>query len=207
MGAPPLEAMRLHAKFIAPDFWHAYVAAGGSHDDAPSPHPIGYVDLTLDEHARRRHLRKSYRSLINWGKRNLVVGTGSIDLIRAFHAKIAGRETRPQSSWNVQEEWIADSGGEALVGFLGPDLVSAAIFIDGDDASIYWTGVYDRERFEHPLAHYLMWLGIERAKERGMTKLILGEIPERGTVPDKEYQIGYFKRGFATNVVGNWIHG
>ena len=198
--APPLEATRLHARFIAPEFWQAYVAAGGSRDEAPSPHPIAYVDLTTDY---RKSVRKSYRSLINWGKRNLVIGTASIDLIRAFHAKIAGRETRPQASWNVQAEWIADGGGEALVGFLGPDLVSAAIFIDGGDASIYWTGVFDREQFEHPLAHYLIWLGLERAKERGMSKLILGEIPKRGTVPEKEFNIGFFKAGFATHIIGN----
>ncbi|MGB8893420.1 MAG: hypothetical protein WA322_05145 [Pseudolabrys sp.] len=30
--------------------------------------------------------------------------------------------------------------------------------------------------------------------------LELGAVPPRGTVPDKEYQIGYFKRGFATHI-------
>ena len=198
--APPFEATRLHARFIAPEYWRAYVAAGGSRDEAPSPHPIAYVDLTTDY---RKSLRKSYKSLINWGKRNLVVGTGHIDLMRAFHARVAGRETRPLASWLVQEDWIADGGGEILVGFLGHELVSAAMFIDGNDASIYWSGVYDREKFDKPLAHYLIWLGLERAKERGMQKMILGEIPERGSVHEKEFTIGFFKAGFATHIIGN----
>ena len=62
------------------------------------------------------------------------------------------------------------------------------------------SGVYDRTLFDKPLAHYPVWLGIERAQLRGMKTLELGVVYDKGTVSDKEYQIGYFKRGFATHI-------
>jgi lipid II:glycine glycyltransferase (peptidoglycan interpeptide bridge formation enzyme) len=73
------------------------------------------------------------------------------------------------------------------------------VFIDGDETSVYWTGVYDRSLFPKPLAHYGIWLAMERAAERGMTTLELGEVPETGT--EKEIAIGRFKKGFATAIL------
>lgn len=170
---------------------------------------VACVDLTAGPAAWRSALRKSSRSLINWGRRNLSISYVSkdapdralFDQYRAFHAEVAGRVTRSDVSWTVMFDWIARGNGELIMAFLSGQLVAGSMFIDGTEISIYASGVYDRAQFDRPLAHYPLWLGIERAQARGMRTLELGEVPLRDTVPEKEYQIGYFKRGFATHIV------
>ena len=169
---------------------------------------VAYVDLTAGPAVWRKALRKSYRSLINWGRRNLSIvylnketpDRALFDQYRAFHAEVAGRVTRGADSWNVMYEWIIGGGGELILAFLEGKLVAGSMFIDGTATSIYASAVYDRSQFDKPLAHYPVWLGIERAQARGMKRLELGPVPPQGTVPEKEYQIGYFKRGFATHI-------
>jgi hypothetical protein len=166
------------------------------------------VDLTAGPVAWRRALRKSSRSLINWGRRNLAISYVNkkqpdrrlFEQYREFHAETAGRITRAPASWDVMYEWIAQGGGELVMAFHYERLVGGTMFIDGNNTSIYASGVYDRALFDKPLAHYPVWLGIERAQARGMADLELGEVPDEGTVSDKEYRIGYFKRGFATHL-------
>ena len=146
--------------------------------------------------------------MINWGRRNLSIhcvnketpNRALFDRYREFHAEVAGRITRPEQSWNVMYEWIALGGGELILAFLEDRLVAGSMFIDGKETLIYASGVYDRAEFDKPLAHYPVWLGIERAHARGIKILELGDIPIRGDKSEKEYQIGYFKRGFATHI-------
>lgn len=171
-------------------------------------HPVAYVDLTAGVVAWRAALRKSFRSLINWGRRNLSIAYVNketpdrhlFDRYRDFHAKVAGRVTRSQQSWNVMYDWLAGGNGELVLGFFEGKLMTGTMFIDGTEVSTYSSGVYDRTQFDKPLAHFPIWLGIERAHTRGMKTLQLGLVPSQGTVPEKEYTIGYFKRGFATDI-------
>jgi Acetyltransferase (GNAT) domain len=176
-------------------------------------HPVAYVDLIAGSVAWRAALRKSSRSLINWGRRHLSMcyvnkdapDRALFDQYRTFHAEVAGRVTRSDASWAVMYDWIARGGGDLVLAFLEGRLVAGSMFIDGMEVSTYASGVYDRTKFDKPLAHYPVWLGIERAQARGMKTLDLGEVPQRGTVPDKEFQIGYFKRGFATHIEDNLV--
>jgi hypothetical protein len=169
--------------------------------------PVASVDLAAGPAAWRAALRKSSRSLINWGRRNLSIAQVNkerpdrvlFDRYREFHAEVAGRVTRPEASWNVMYEWIIRGGGELTLASLEHKMVAGSMFIDGTETSIYASGVYDRTQFDRPLGHYPMWLGIEHAQMRGMKRLELGAVPHQGTVSEKEYQIGYFKRGFATH--------
>ena len=174
---------------------------------------VAEVDLTLGEEGWRKSLRKRYKPLINWGKKNLaiqVVDHGTRDDLafqrfRDFHLQVAGRVTRPESSWLAMQEWLNAGQSELLLATHESRLVSASYFVEGTTTAIYMTGVYDREQFDKPLAHYVMWLGIERAASRGRTLLELGDIEFRGTVDDKYHQIGYFKRGFATRLASHFI--
>jgi len=67
-----------------------------------NPYRVAYVDLTAGPTAWRSALRKSWRSLVNWGRRNLSIhyvnretpDRDLFDQYRAFHAEIAGRVTR-----------------------------------------------------------------------------------------------------------------
>lgn len=177
----------------------------------------GRCELTDAEATTNRALRKSFRSLVNWGRANLsldVVNAAEPDRQRfaeyqAFHLRVAGRSTRPQASWDAMFDWIAHGGGELTLGRLASgELVAGTLIVDGARVASYASGVYDRERFDKPMAHWPLLRAIHRSAERGKCTFDLGDIPQAGTVSPKEYAIGYFKRGFAgdihTSIVWTW---
>jgi hypothetical protein len=165
--------------------------------------------LDTGEAAMRGAMRKSFRSLVNWGRRNLMIkcvdrGNPDRELFsryREFHAIVAGRVTRFTESWDVMFDWIAAGRGELVLGFLGNDrLVTGTMIVDGATDAFYASGVYDRDKFEHPLAHWPLWLAMLHAADRKLRLFDLGDIPLAGTASEKEISIGYFKRGFATTI-------
>ncbi|MCU0983579.1 MAG: GNAT family N-acetyltransferase [Acetobacteraceae bacterium] len=174
-----------------------------------APRITAMIDLTAGEAARRAALRKSFRALVNWGRRSLTLvhvnrltpDREAFARYQQFHHRVAGRVTRPQESWNAMFDAIAGGGGELTLGHLDDGtLVSATLVVDGEACAYYASGVYDRERFDKPLAHWPLWNAIARAEERGMEAFDLGEVPLPGTASDKEVAIGYFKRGFAMSL-------
>ena len=169
----------------------------------------GLCALDRGEAGIRQGLRKSFQSLVNWGQRNLTIE--SIDAkdpsrtlftdYRKFHAAIAGRVTRSDRSWDAMFDWIAGGHGELVLGFLAPgELVTGTMVVDGVTHAYYASGVYDRERFDQPLGHWPLWLAMVHSMERGMGVFELGDLPMTGAATEKEIAIGYFKRGFATDI-------
>lgn len=167
----------------------------------------GLISLQEGPDALSRALRKRYRSQVNWGRRELrlVVIDGDnpdfdrLALTEEFHAKVAGRRTRSRESWRLQFERIVAGEGVAVMAFL-PDagLVGATICIDGQGRRVYWSGVYDRARFEHPISHWPMLAAAEHGARRGLSVFDLGDIKFREDVSEKEFNIGQFKKGFAS---------
>ncbi len=175
----------------------------------------GMVDLTAGPIVWKRALRKSFHQFVNWGRKSLVIdyvnGTSpsieKFEAYREFHAHIAGRVTRPKESWDIQFAEVARGRGELILGYLDGKLAAGSLFIDGTEVTLYMNGVYDRA-LDKPLAHYMIWHGIERAHGRGLKRFQLGDIHLPDVVDDKRHSVGYFKRGFAThfdaNVVWLW---
>ncbi len=173
----------------------------------------GFCALDEGEAAMRRGLRKSFQSLVNWGQRNLKitsVGGGNPDRAlftryREFHSVVAARVTRSEQSWDAMFDSIAAGHGELVLGFLASgELVAGNLVVDGTTTSFYASGVYDRERFDQPLGHWPLWLAMLHSAEREKRVFDLGDLPLAGTATEKEFSIGYFKRGFATTI-GTWI--
>lgn len=171
----------------------------------------GFCELE-DPDQLRRSLRKSYRSLVNWGRANLAIEYVNCDhpdrelfnRYQSFHRNIAGRSTRSQKSWDVMFERLVAGGGELILGSLSDgELAAGTMIVDGTEVSNYASGVYDRAKFDKPLAHWPLWLAMTRSRERGMRQFDLGDLPISG-VSQKELDIGYFKRGFASKI-STWI--
>jgi hypothetical protein len=168
----------------------------------------GVVDLADGERGMRRGLRKSFKSLLNWGRQNLetrILGFADpdralFDSFQAFHGTIAGRTTRPQASWDFMFDWMAAGHGELIVSFLDKEMIGGTMIVDGGSTAGYASGVYDRSRFDKPLAHWPLWLAMVRSAERGMKAFDLGGLPLPPEASDKERSIAYFKRGFATSI-------
>ena len=164
------------------------------------------VDLDAPHEAIAANIRKSYRSLISWGKRSIALTYVNHDnpdfemfnLYREFHQQIAGRITRPRKSWDIMFESIAGGSGELSLGRDASGvLISATLVIDGGGVAQYSSGAYDRAQFDKPIGHWPLFDAILRAKARGMSLFELGDIPAAGIASDKEVSIGRFKRGFA----------
>lgn len=169
----------------------------------------GLCDLSLSEKEIHGRIRKSFKSLVNWGRRNLTMkyfsamnaDSALFESYRNFHTEVAGRITRSDKSWNSMRDWILGGTGELALAYLeSEELVAGTMSVDGTETSLYASGVYDRTRFEMPLSHFALYNAILRARDRGLRWFDLGHLPEKGSVSDKEYNIGFFKRGFATDV-------
>lgn len=169
----------------------------------------GLCDLSLSEKEIHGRIRKSFKSLVNWGRRNLTMkyfsamnpDSALFESYRNFHAEVAGRVTRSDASWNSMRDWIVSSTGELALAYLeSGELVAGTMSVDGTETSLYASGVYDRTRFEMPLSHFAIYNAILRSRDRGLKWFDLGHLPEKGSVSDKEYNIGFFKRGFATDI-------
>ena len=171
----------------------------------PVLRPFAALDLSVPEARLRAALRDSYRSLINWGLREMRfdIHRGpdfdrqALARFHAFHAAVAGRETRTQETWDIQGEMIARDRAELVLGYLpGHDLVAGLLLFGWGGTSVYASAVYERALFDKPLAHAGLFAAILRAQARGQQHFLLGEIPPAGTASDKEVSIGFFKAGF-----------
>lgn len=165
------------------------------------------AELDGGEAALHRGLRKSFRSLVNWGRENLTMtyvnadnpDRVAFDAFCAFHARVSGGQNYPDAYWQVFWNALTKGRGELSLAGLkdGPSLACATFTADGAQAAYYASGVYDRDLFDKPLAHFPVFDAMARAARRGVATYDLGEIVPRGAgAPDKDVQIGFFKKGF-----------
>lgn len=163
------------------------------------------IDLTIPADDIHRGVRDSYRSLITQARRTLSmtqvtaanVTPAMFDEFREFHAHVAGRVTRSRESWVTQYEMVKSGCAELLMAHMEPHgLVSASLFTDYADVTTYAVAVYNRDLFDLPLAHALVYDGIFRAKDRGQKRFFLGPLPPEGHASEKEISIARFKKGF-----------
>ncbi len=168
------------------------------------------ADLSRPEDSLRRDVRDSYRSLINWGRRNLRLvyvnaenpDRSLMDDYADFHARTAGRTVHGDATWAALFGHISAGSGEATMGYLdGGELVASSMVVDGDHTALYFSAVYDRDRFDKPMGHWPLFDAMVRAKARGRRYFDLGEFFAQGTAGEKEYNIGFFKKGFTSRHV------
>lgn len=172
-------------------------------------HTFQMIDLGRDEPELWRDVRRSYRSLINGGRKNLrleFVDASSEDwekmnAFRELHIRVAGRETRSVESWRSQYRWVTEGSAFLLLGWLGEELVTAGMFTFTSSMCTYFSSASRRDLFEKPMFHTLMWHAMMRAKELGCRWFDVNEkyFPNNPIVAcddDKLMSISDFKMGF-----------
>ena len=173
------------------------------------------VNIEQDEKIIKRNLRKSYRSLVNWGRQNIKTidinsenpDRGLFEQYSAFHEKIGGVSDYGRTYWDVYWNEIMCDRAELSLGYLDDNhLAVGTLVVFAAETAYYASGVYDRDMFDKPLGHFPVFDAILRASKRGMKIFDLGEIFPVGMATDKEVQIGFFKRGFTSNYIlrTNW---
>ena len=172
----------------------------------PGLRVVPMIDLTRDQDAIYADVRKSYKSLINWGRKAMHMSyvneqnpdRALFDTMPAFHKHVAGKVTRSAKSWEQQFEAVAAGYGEASFGYDEADeLVSAVLTVDGEKEAVYFSAVYDRDKFHKPIGHWPLWDAIVRSKARGRDRFYFGDTETAEPLSEKEEAIAFFKRGFA----------
>ena len=170
------------------------------------------IDLTLDELNLRSAIRKSYRSLINKGCRELApqIYTSSnisqefIDDFRELHIHESSRETRPRSTWLQQLESVKEGFAFCTGAYIESRLVSAGYFITADKHCYYGVSASRRDMFPHPLFHSLLWTSILFAKSIGAAVFEIDSNASCFVVDDnmtpKQHGIKQFKSGFGGKI-------
>jgi FemAB family protein len=173
-----------------------------------TPYFTQVMDLSKSEVELREQVRKSYKSLVNWGDRNLqmcVVDaqsvTGShIEDFRRLHIQAANRETRSAQTWEIQHKQILANEAFLILSYTNQELVTAAFFIYNHRCCLYGVSASNRNLFDKPMSHSMLWAAILHAKKLGCQSFEMGEqlYPKQSNpVPtSKELGISRFKRGF-----------
>ncbi len=185
--------------------WHLQAMAQGAKTELQ--HNM-YVDLSLEMSHIKSYFRKSYKSLISSGQKLWQVNVLSNENqtvwaeFQALHVHIAGKQTRCQTSWDLQYQAIIQ--GDAFLIYLTNDdgvMVGAGFFHITRDEAVYAVGVYKRSLFDKPLGHVVQYRAIEEMKLRGIRWYKLGLLcfPSE-QVSDKELSIAHFKKGFSMHV-------
>lgn len=200
------------------NFMHHPELLNGFWDFRKSSHTVyrGSVDLKLSEDEIRSSVRKSYKSLVNWGKKNLTLkcyssdnySAEALEEFRQFHIKVAERETRPRETWELQGEFIQNGRGSLVHAYNSDqELVSAIMVLFGTSEACYCVAVNDRTMMAEnlPIGHWPLFSSILDCRERGAKHFDLGFIA--GFDMDlKEESIAKFKKGFASKVDTEMSH-
>lgn len=156
-------------------------------------------------------MRKSFRSLINAGRRDLrieFVGKGDPDrdrfeIYRSLHREVSGRVTRPAQSWEVMYELLKAGRAQLVLAHLEERPVAATYFMRFGRLAVYASGAYARDLGKFPVSHWPLYALMLEAKRTGIERLILGPVflESNPVSSPKEKSIAAFKLGFATRVL------
>lgn len=155
-----------------------------------------------------KNVRKSYKSLLNWGRKNLIIKIvdqtnfkpDDMDSFRALHIEVAGRETRNKQSWDIQSKQILNNEAFMIMGYLDGNLITSALFLYNKFTCYYGVSASLRSFFDKPISHIIIFEGILHAKKINCSQFELGTQYYNGVHGDyidkKNYDICKFKRGF-----------
>ena len=172
-----------------------------------------YVDLSQDLSYIWSGIRKSYKSLINRGTRELLIATYSSENItneiwrdfRKLHFASAGRQTRSDQSWDAQFEMVKDNNAFLVTVQENGELLGCSLFTFNSFEAIYSVAAFDRTRGDLPLGHISQWQAIQELKERKICWYRIGEVSEEQEEDVKQLQINHFKKGFVTDIIPEYI--
>lgn len=169
----------------------------------------GHCDLRLKEELLWQAIRKSYRSLIKWGKENLSLHTmtaanfcsDTFDRFKQLHIAAAGRSTRSNESWDVQAKQIRAGEAFLVTATIDGRLVVGLLNLIGGGSAFYAVAASDRNLMAQnkPLSHAPLWISMQHAKGIGLKNFCFGDLAYSDE--EKIIDINSFKRGFCTDVV------
>ena len=154
-------------------------------------------------------LRKSYKSLINFGKKTLKVESEFSDDLwndcKTLHMRVAGRKTRNDKTWDIQKTMIEKNKAKIFYIYEEGKILGFAFFTISNNTGAYSVAAYDRSKFDKiSISHVIIWHAIEYFKSIGFDNIYLGEYaPEKHINNQKLGNINHFKLGFCNTLISN----
>lgn len=166
------------------------------------------IDLSLSENEIKSNVRKSYKSLINWGENKMDIKVYDYNNINPelmeefenFHIKVAKRRTRSHESWMMQYEAVKQNMGYVVNGYYENELVSSVLVLNGKEQAYYGVAVNNRDLMSEnrPIGHAVLMEAIYEAKRKGMRIFHLGNVTPSD---DKKINdIAKYKKGFSSSL-------
>ncbi len=169
-----------------------------------------YLDLSATEDQLWKNLRRSYKSLINSGLREMEIKFfdsenitwEQVEEFRLLHATVSGKQTRSIESWQKQFEWVRKGESFIVQGKMGNEIVSIGMFTYTKSMCTYFSSASKRDKFDKPVFHSLLWSAILRAKKIGcqwfdMNEKYFKNSPNVALKDSKLISISDFKIGFS----------
>ena len=176
-----------------------------------------FVDLRLSQEDIQSRIRRTNKYSIAKGQDTYdieIYDETSENLKEVFsefhsmHRDVAGRETRSQSTWDVQETIVrsgSDKVGRSFLVFIRDKetkaLAGSALFDSTPQTGLYCVAAYDRSRFSKPVGHIVQAVAMDKMRSMGIRWYEIGEraYPGDTGVNEKLVDIGHYKEGFATH--------
>ena len=163
------------------------------------------IDLSKDEKILRESIRKSYKSLINWGEREIEVNIYEKDNIlksnfksyKKLHFEVAKKRTRSDKSWEIQYDLIKSGNCFLITGKFQNQIVTGGLFFNNGYVCNYGASVSKRELFDKPIFHNILWKAIQVAKKKKCQFFLIKWGPLNKKLNKKEISIDDFKNGFS----------
>ena len=175
-------------------------------------YPTRCINLDSSEEYLKTLIRKSYKSLINWGLKNMKIeifdqkniNWEQINLFRELHLLESGKETRSIESWEKLFKSIKNGDAFFIVAKINKEIVSAAIFLCSNFHCYYCSAASKRNLFDKGISHAIIWKAILKAKALGAHIFETGicNIDSlKSCKTQKEKNISYFKKGFGGKLI------
>lgn len=168
---------------------------------------ISYFDLNINKDSIKSYLRKSFKSLVDKEKSKFKYYILSNEdkntwkNFRNLHKKVAGKITRPISTWNNQFDAIKNNNGFLVYALDYNTMIGGGFFQFSKDEAIYGTGAYIEDYKKFSIGHIIQYEAIKYMVEKNIKWYKLGNLYTSHDLIDlKSKNISYFLSGFSSHI-------
>lgn len=148
---------------------------------------------------------KGHRSAVKKAEQYLTYKiSNDIGSFKKDYFKIAGKQTRPNKTFEILGEWIEKGNGLLLKARFGSATAGYVYILHHRYSAYYFMSATFEEYKKYNVNHFLLWKAFQILKIRGIDQIDLGEQVYNSLYyqpTEKEVNISRFKKGFGGKVV------
>ncbi|MDC0122692.1 hypothetical protein OAI32_00130 [Gammaproteobacteria bacterium] len=180
----------------------------------PSNKYFSVIRVGEDMNKYKTSIRKSYKSLVNWGMKNLeiqIMNSESLNKenfldFKKLHLQASGRQTRSDESWDRQYDAIQNNHAFGIFGYLDDKLETGGLFFTDDRNCYYASSASNRDLFDKGLMHSIIFSAVEYCMSNDFEYIVLGDKVFDSQSDKKIISISDFKSGFANEILNGRLY-